>query len=215
VSVYCFSLAPQDSVSEGANLSSVIFSDGPPLLQGGHSCLWWHCQSHDIIKSVLVSICQICHGLLWLLYAHQEFFDSARLSNLVDVVFAPILLYSFYKVAWAPLRSVEYWEIGRKRHTQLSLLLRAITLHCDLQLFCELMPNQEVATKDLVKTPNTQGGHVPNIPVPDGALNSEDNNSFILLDTESEGDFGLNHLWWWICWHSTLYDLTTGTWLSL
>ena len=55
------------------------------------------------------------------------------------------------------------------------------------------MPNQEVATKDLVKTPNTQGGHVPNIPVPDGALISEDNNSFILLDTESEGDFGLNH----------------------
>ena len=49
--------------------------------------------------------------------------------------FAPILLYSFYKVARAPLRSVEYWEIGRKRHMQLSLLLRAITLHCDLQLF--------------------------------------------------------------------------------
>ncbi len=38
----------------------------------------------------------------------QELFDNARLSNLVDVVFAPILLYSFYKVARAPLRSVEY-----------------------------------------------------------------------------------------------------------
>jgi len=38
----------------------------------------------------------------------QELLDSARLSNLVDVVFAPSLLYSFYKVARALLRSVEY-----------------------------------------------------------------------------------------------------------
>ena len=58
------------------------------------------------------------------------------------------------------------------------------------------MRNREVEIVGMAPTPDTQGGHVPNIPVPDGALNSEDNNSFILLDTESEGDFGLNHLWW-------------------
>ena len=50
---------------------------------------------------------------------------------------------------------------------------------------------------DMAPTPATQGGPVPGVPVPDGALNSDDNNSFISLDTESEGDFGLNHLWWW------------------
>ena len=33
--------------------------------------------------------------------------------------------------------------------------------------------------KDLVQTPNTQGGHVPNNPVLDGALISDDDDSFI------------------------------------
>jgi len=33
-------------------------------------------------------------------------------------------------------------------------------------------------------TPATQGGPVPGVPVPDGALISNDNNSFISLDTE-------------------------------
>jgi hypothetical protein len=46
----------------------------------------------------------------------------------------------------------------------------------------------------MAPTPATQGGPVPGVPVPDGALISDDNNSFISLDTESEGDFGLNHL---------------------
>ncbi len=32
----------------------------------------------------------------------------------------------------------------------------------------ELMRNREVATKDMVPTPATQGGHVPDIPLPDG-----------------------------------------------
>jgi hypothetical protein len=53
----------------------------------------------------------------------------------------------------------------------------------------ELMRNREVATKDMVPTPANQGGHVPDIPLPDGALISNDDDSFI-SDTESEGGFG-------------------------
>jgi hypothetical protein len=51
------------------------------------------------------------------------------------------------------------------------------------------MCNCEVATKDMVPTPATQGGHVPDIPLPDGALISDDDDSFI-SNTESEGGFG-------------------------
>ena len=40
--------------------------------------------------------------------------------------------------------------------------------------------------KDLVQTPNTQWGHVPNNPVLDGALISDDDDSFI-SDDESDG----------------------------
>jgi hypothetical protein len=43
----------------------------------------------------------------------------------------------------------------------------------------ELMRNCEVATKDMVPTPATQGGHVPDIPLPDSALISDDDDSFI------------------------------------
>ncbi len=49
----------------------------------------------------------------------------------------------------------------------------------------ELMHNREVATKDMAPTPATQGGHVPDNPLPDGALISDDDDSFI-SDTESE-----------------------------
>jgi hypothetical protein len=49
----------------------------------------------------------------------------------------------------------------------------------------ELMRNCEVATKDMVPTPITQGGCVPNIPLPDGALISDDDDSFISSHTES------------------------------
>jgi hypothetical protein len=52
----------------------------------------------------------------------------------------------------------------------------------------ELMRNREVATKDMVPTPATQGGHVPDIPLPDGALIYDDDDSFI-SNTESEGGF--------------------------
>ena len=55
----------------------------------------------------------------------------------------------------------------------------------------ELMRNREVATADMVPTPITQGGHVPDNPLPDGALISDDeDDSFNLSDTESEGGFG-------------------------
>ena len=50
------------------------------------------------------------------------------------------------------------------------------------------MRSCEVATKDMVPTPATQGGHVPDIPLPDGALISDDDDSFI-SDAESEGGF--------------------------
>ena len=57
------------------------------------------------------------------------------------------------------------------------------------------MRNCEVATKDMVPTPITQGGHVPGIPLPDSALiydddDDDDDDSFILSNTESEGGFG-------------------------
>jgi hypothetical protein len=51
------------------------------------------------------------------------------------------------------------------------------------------MRNCEVATKDMVPTSATQGGHVPDIPLPDGTLISHNDDSFI-SNTESEGGFG-------------------------
>jgi hypothetical protein len=55
----------------------------------------------------------------------------------------------------------------------------------------ELMRNRDMAIADMAPTPATQGGPVPNDPVPDGALISDDDDdSFISNDTESEGDFG-------------------------
>ena len=49
-------------------------------------------------------------------------------------------------------------------------------------------------TQDLAPTPATQGGHFPGVPVPDGALISDNkDDSFITdadADTESEGDLG-------------------------
>ncbi len=40
------------------------------------------------------------------------------------------------------------------------------------------MRNREVATKDMVPTPATQGGHVPDNPLPDGTLISDDDDFF-------------------------------------
>ncbi len=61
----------------------------------------------------------------------------------------------------------------------------AISYNCNE----ESMRSCEVATKDMVPTPATRGGHVPDIPLPDGALISNDDDSFI-SNTESEGGFG-------------------------
>jgi len=52
------------------------------------------------------------------------------------------------------------------------------------------MRNRKVATKDMLPTPISQGGHVPDVPLPDGALISDDDDSFISSNTESEGGFG-------------------------
>jgi hypothetical protein len=50
--------------------------------------------------------------------------------------------------------------------------------------------HQEVEIVDMAPTPATQGGPVPGVPIPDGALISDDDDSFISVNTESEGDFG-------------------------
>ena len=51
------------------------------------------------------------------------------------------------------------------------------------------MRNRQLEIVDMAPTPATQGGPVPNVPLPDGALISDDDDSFISRDTESEGDF--------------------------
>ena len=43
----------------------------------------------------------------------------------------------------------------------------------------------------MTPTPATQEGPVPSGPIGDGALISDDDDSFLLDDTESEGDFGV------------------------
>jgi hypothetical protein len=61
----------------------------------------------------------------------------------------------------------------------------------------ELMQNrqlEQVATEELAPTPATQGGHIPGLPNPDGALisDNEDDSLIANADTESEGDFGFS-----------------------
>jgi hypothetical protein len=51
------------------------------------------------------------------------------------------------------------------------------------------MRNCKVATQDLAPTSDQLGGHVPGLPVPDGALISDDGDDSFMSDTESEGDF--------------------------
>jgi hypothetical protein len=82
-------------------------------------------------------------------------------------------------LAWAQQRS------PKVRQVQLNLDSEG-AINCNHNE--ELMHNCEVATKDMVPTPATQGGHVPDIPLPDGALISDDDYSFISY-TESEGGF--------------------------
>ena len=52
------------------------------------------------------------------------------------------------------------------------------------------MRNQEEAIADKAPNPATQGGHVPGTHPSNGALISDDDDSLILVVTESEGDFG-------------------------
>jgi hypothetical protein len=83
------------------------------------------------------------------------------------------------ELAWARQRS------PKVRKVQLNLDSEG-AISCNR---LELMRNREMATKDMVPTPATQGGHVPDILFPDGALISNDDDSFI-SNTESEGGFG-------------------------
>ncbi len=53
----------------------------------------------------------------------------------------------------------------------------------------ELMRNCKVATQDLAPTPGKKGGHVPGLPVPDGALISDNDDDSCISNTESEGGF--------------------------
>ena len=51
------------------------------------------------------------------------------------------------------------------------------------------MRNQQeehVMTQDLASTPATQGGHVPVMPVPNGALISDDKNDSFIANTDTE-----------------------------
>ena len=47
----------------------------------------------------------------------------------------------------------------------------------------ELMQNRDKAITDMAPTPATQGGPVPNDPVPDGALISDDDDDSFILTT--------------------------------
>ena len=47
----------------------------------------------------------------------------------------------------------------------------------------EMMRNRKVATQDLMPTPGKQGGHVPGLPVSDGALISDNDDDSFISDT--------------------------------
>ena len=85
------------------------------------------------MQSVLVSICQICHGLLLLLYAHQELLDSARLSGWCCSCSKSIILFLRGSAGAIKIRWV-FIDWRQEATYQLSLFLRAITLNCDLQI---------------------------------------------------------------------------------
>ncbi len=84
------------------------------------------------------------------------------------------------ELAWAQQRSPKVKQVQSNLDSEGAI-------SCNLNE--ELMRNREVATKDMVPTPATKGGHVSNIPLPDGALISNDDDSFI-SNTESEEGFG-------------------------
>jgi hypothetical protein len=115
-------------------------------------------------NSLVNSICKNLYGTSCEIYATDEY-DAHD-----NLVYKPPLLDEVWLDAEGREQSkIELWK-QRKRNE-------------------ELMHNREVATKDMVRTPATQGGHFPDIPLPDGALISDDDDSFI-SDTESEEGFG-------------------------
>jgi hypothetical protein len=120
--------------------------------------------SSDTNDALVNSICENLYGTSCKIYATDEY-DAHN-----NLVYKP-----------PPLDEV-WLDVEGHQQSQIEL---------QKQRKCneELMRNREVATKDMVPTPATQGGHVPDIPLPDGALISDDDDSFIFY-TESEGGFG-------------------------
>jgi hypothetical protein len=82
-----------------------------------------------------------------------------------------------------PLEEVWLDADGREHH---KLELRQQRKRND-----DLMRLRDMEIADMAPTPATQGGPVPGVPFGDGALISDDDDSFISADTESEGDFGV------------------------
>jgi hypothetical protein len=110
------------------------------------------------------SICENLHGTSFEIYATDEY-DAT--DNLV------------YK----PPQLDEVWLDAEGRE-QGKLELRQQQKQNE-----ELMRNHKVATQDLALTPGKQGGHVTGLPVPDGALISDNDDDSFISDTESEGGF--------------------------
>ncbi len=82
-----------------------------------------------------------------------------------------------------PLDEVWLDEDGREQHKQ---ELRQQRKRND-----DLMRLRDMEIADMAPTPATQGGPVPGVPFGDGALISDDDDSFISADTDSEGDVGV------------------------
>jgi hypothetical protein len=139
-------------------------------LKMGYVSPQYHVLFDDLFKTVFSSgaddalvdsVCKNLYGTNCNIYATDEYDAHTNL------IYKPPSL----DEVWLDAEGCEQSKIElRKQHK------------CNEKLMC----NREVATKDI---PTTQGGHVPDIPLPDGALISDDDDSFI-SDTESEGGFG-------------------------
>ncbi len=86
-------------------------------------------------------------------------------------------------LVYKPLPLDEVW-LDAEGHEQGKLELRQQQKRIE-----ELMYNCKVATQDLAPTPGAHGGHVPGLPVPDGALITDNDDDSFISDTESEGGF--------------------------
>ncbi len=122
-------------------------------LENGFVSPQYHVVFDDLFKTVFSSgagdalvdsICENLYGTSCEIYATDEH-DAHD-----NLVYKPPPLDEVWLDAEGPEQSnIELWK-QRNRNE-------------------DLMRNREVTTKDMVPTPATQGGHVPCIPLPDGA----------------------------------------------